>query len=380
MAIKTRNSPTENGIYGSIARCTSCVLPRTAHGLGFDADGRCDLCNWANQLTALEKQEHYSEGNIDEVIANIKLRGKNRRYDCIIGLSGGRDSSYLLHELVHKYNLRVLAAYYRTPFTPDTIDANVKRMVQLLGVKLVRMNISQKGHLKSAKKFALLWKSCPRPELINLMCASCKFTNREVFRIARKYGVKSILLGGSRYESFQFGAIQILKRKHEDSFATQTLKGLKVVRRGLLLLLAHPSIISALPLAAAASLLYLAPHSIYLRMRHPGIIRIHYFRLAEWNEADCIAALSQLGWELPSGCKSYWKADCDMAEMKNIMFQRTMGVTHMDALLSNMVRFGFISRDEALARLEKEGEISYERLKRLTDALGLPADFFNDIR
>jgi hypothetical protein len=69
-----------------------------------------------------------------------------------------------------------------------------------------------------------------------------------------------------------------------------------------------------------------------------------------------------------------------MAEMKNMMFRRTRGLTHMDALLSNMVRFGFISRDEALARLEKEGEMSYERLKRVTDALGLPADFFNDIR
>ncbi|MBA7542986.1 hypothetical protein ES705_35311 [subsurface metagenome] len=73
-----------------------------------------------------------------------------------------------------------------------------------------------------------------------------------MFRIARKYDVKSILWGGSRYEDFQFGAAQILKRKHEDSFATQAMKSWKIVRKGLLLLVAHPSIISNIFLAAAA--------------------------------------------------------------------------------------------------------------------------------
>ena len=83
-----------------------------------------------------------------------------------------------------------------------------------------------------------------------------------------------------------------------------------------------------------------------------------------------------MGWELPPGCNSYWKADCDFAEIKNIMFKKTAGVTYADALFSNMVRLGYISREEAIARDETEGKTSEVRLKRALNTLGLPENFF----
>ena len=358
-------------------RCISCVLPRSTRGLRFDQDGRCELCGKAAAGPSGEAAGGGS-ATIEEVMDRIRHRGRGRPYDCTMGLSGGRDSTYMLYELVREHRLRVLAVYYRTPFTPDAIDANVRRVTEKLGVDLEPMRISQERHRKVARGFALAWKRSPIPEFANLVCAPCKMVNHEMFRIARRHRVPSVMVGGSQYEDFQFGAAQIIGRKDEDSAGTQALKLLKVVRKGMGLLLRHPEIIPQVPLAFRAAVLYMAPHSIYLRVRYKGIDRYNYFRLKHWDEAACNRILAEVGWELPPGCNSTWKADCDMAEAKNAMFRQMRGLSYVEALFSNMIRAGAMSRSEALGRLAQEGRMSEERLARLTDALGLPRDFFAD--
>jgi len=358
-------------------RCISCVLPRSTRNLRFDQDGRCELCGKA-PADSTSKAAGDGSATIEEVVDRIRQRGRGRPYDCVMGLSGGRDSTYMLYELVREHRLRVLAAYYRTPFTPDVTDANVRRVTKVLGVDLETMQLSQERHRKVARRFSVAWKRSPIPEFANLVCAPCKFVNREMFRIAHQHQVPSVMVGGSQYEDFQFGAAQIIGRKDEDSVGTQALKLLKVVRKGMGLLLRHPEIIPQVPLAFRAAVLYLAPHSLYLRVRYKGIDRYNYFRLKHWDEAACNRVLAEVGWELPPGCNSTWKADCDMAEAKNAMFRQMRGLSYVEALFSNMIRAGAISRGEALGRLAREGRVSDDRLARLTDALGLPRGFFAD--
>ena len=360
-------------------RCVSCVLPRQTKGLRFAEDGRCALCFQAG-MTKTRKTVRRSERDLlATALERIRHKGASHEYDCVAGVSGGRDSSYMLYELVTQHHLRVLAAYYRTPFTCAVTDANVKRMTRLLNVDLVPMQISQARHAKVARRFIVAWKGSHIAEFANLVCAPCKLVNRELFRIARQNHVPTAMYGGSQYEDFQFGAVQILGRKDEDSVATQFLKLLKVLRKGAKLVLRHPGIILQVPLAFRASVLYLAPHSLYLRMRYSSIDRYNYFRLKPWDEAACNQSLTELGWELPPGCNSTWKADCDMAEAKNIMFRRTKGLSYVDALFSNMIRAGAIARPEAMERAAQEGRLSRERLARLTDALILPRSFFVDV-
>ena len=137
-------------------------------------------------------------------------------YNCLVGLSGGRDSSYLLYLLVKKHNLRCMAAYHRTPFTPDIINANVRKLTKKLNVPLIEMDISKEKHKAFAKKMMLYWIKEPDNIIANLACAPCKQHNYEVYKIAKKNNIKYIIFGGNKLENFQLGAAQTKDNKAQE--------------------------------------------------------------------------------------------------------------------------------------------------------------------
>lgn len=362
----------------AVDRCTYCILPHSTRGLSFDEEGVCDICIMQKELRKTAGDVEEGRGDVERTIEKIRELGIGKKYDCLVGLSGGRDSSYLLYQLVRVHKLRCMAAYYRTPFTSEVIEENVQRIITHLDVPLVRMNISRKFHQQYSRKVLLLWKKIPCPELINLLCAPCKYLNGQVFKIARDYNIKSIVFGGNKYETFQLGAASFTTRhgKHVHSFGSQVRRALLILKRGITFLLNHPGCIPLIPVGFKASILYINPHTPYLRIRYPDIMRIDYFHHTEYNETECTKVVtSEMDWRLPPGCNSYWRADCSMAELKNLLFHQTVGVSYLDAYLSNMVRLGIITRDQALKRLETEGKVSQDRLAQALDSLGLSGNF-----
>jgi hypothetical protein len=363
-----------------------CILPTSGHDVQFDDEGVCSICTSASKLAGKsphldsEAQEKQKQAELEKRIDRIRERGKGHAYDCLVGVSGGRDSSYLLHLLVTQHNLRCLAAYYRTPFTVDGIDANVRRMTRQLNVPLVEMNVSAEYHRRIARDMVVLWKRKPLPVIANMACAPCKFVNREAFRICRQHDIQAIIYGGNPYEIFQLsaGQLQDVDKDKKHTLGTQTLEALAYAKRGAKLLLRCASMWRYVPLGVRASFMYRCPHTVYLRLRYPEIERLEYFFYAPWDEKECHDALAALGWELPEGCNATWKADCTFAEVKNVMFRATTGVTYMDALISNMVRENVLSRDEALRRIEAEGAYSAERARDALTKMGLPLDFLGD--
>ncbi len=69
------------------------------------------------------------------IVSEIKKKGKGRSYDCVVGVSGGTDSSYLLH-LAKEYDLRVLAVNLDNGWSSDIAVSNIKKMTQKLGIDL----------------------------------------------------------------------------------------------------------------------------------------------------------------------------------------------------------------------------------------------------
>lgn len=359
-------------------RCATCVIPRTARGIEFNDEGVCGFCvNAEKEDTSLGDPKQI-EAELNRGIEDIRKRGEGRKYDCLVGVSGGRDSTFLLHRLVTKHNLRCIAAYYRTPFTPDETDDNVKRMTKNLGVPLVEMDISQEYHRKTARKIALIWKQRPDPVVANLTCAPCKMVNVEVFRVARKNDVRVIVFGVNKFEKFQLGAGQFKAKtpKGVDTLGSMALKGLILLRKGFSLVARNIKVWRYIPIGFKTSILYLHPHMPYFRLRFPEIHVFNYFSHTDWDEKECENALDAVGWKLPSGCKSTWKTDCVFAELKNYMFQKSAGLTYVDAMLSNMIRDGVLTREEALVRCQTEGQISEERFAEMERIMELPVGFF----
>jgi len=101
--------------------CSKCILKSGTPGIIFDETGTCNYCSTYNPM----KVE--GEEKLVDILEGFKK--KRSRYDCMVGVSGGRDSTYTLWKLVHDYQMRVLAVNYKNPFTdPLPILWTVERL------------------------------------------------------------------------------------------------------------------------------------------------------------------------------------------------------------------------------------------------------------
>ncbi len=361
-------------------RCLKCIIPKSAHNIRFDEKGCCELCNKSTAFDSNIKQTELNTEEITTYINKIKQNGRGRLYDCLVGVSGGRDSSYLLYLLVKKYKLRCLAAYHKTPFTPDIIDKNLRSLVKRLGVPLIEMNISKEKHRKFTKKIVEIWLKKPNSIVANIACAPCKLHNYEVYKIAFKHKIKSIVFGSNHYEEFQLGAAQskkmITKKYRQIKLWQKLYQLLMIAKRGFFILLKQPELLQYFPTIFKASVLYINNRTPYLRLLYPNLSMLDYYFVAGYNEREVLNFLTEINWKLPENCNSTWRADCSFSELKNLMFKKTSGISYVDAYFSNMIRGGLLSREEALKRIKTEGKISQARIKEVCEILGISSKLF----
>ncbi len=89
--------------------CSNCIMDTSDPTLKFDESGVCSYCiNFKNEIEPNWFPNDEGIKRITPTIQRIKKEGKNKDHDCIIGLSGGMDSTYLVHVAVTKFNLRPL--------------------------------------------------------------------------------------------------------------------------------------------------------------------------------------------------------------------------------------------------------------------------------
>lgn len=117
--------------------CTNCVMDTSDQNIQFNKEGVCDHCtgfelhvrpNWHPN----DKGRAMFAAQVDK----IKADGKDREFDCILGMSGGLDSSYLLHLAVTEFKLRPLVFHVDGGWNTDIAVNNIKVIVDKLGLDL----------------------------------------------------------------------------------------------------------------------------------------------------------------------------------------------------------------------------------------------------
>jgi N-acetyl sugar amidotransferase len=117
----------------NIVVCNRCVMDSTDSNILFDESGNCNYCN-----DYLEKDFKYTEDKelqLQKVINEIKAAGVNKKYDCIIGVSGGVDSTYVAYE-VKKRGLRPLAVHLDNGWNSELAVSNIQKTLQKLDIDL----------------------------------------------------------------------------------------------------------------------------------------------------------------------------------------------------------------------------------------------------
>lgn len=116
--------------------CRRCVMDTSAAEVIFSDDGTCNFCTRAvERVTALRATVPQRRAQWEQHVAEMKEQGKGRAYDCVIGVSGGIDSSWIAC-LTKEWGLRALAVHVDTGWNLELAVHNVKRMLETLGIDL----------------------------------------------------------------------------------------------------------------------------------------------------------------------------------------------------------------------------------------------------
>ena len=116
--------------------CARCIMDDTVQGITFDENGVCTFCHIHDEIEAAHALGEGTTQKLNDIITKIKKDGKSKKYDCIVGISGGRDSTYTLYSAV-KLGLRPLAVHFDNGWNSDSAVQNIKNACKTLGVDLL---------------------------------------------------------------------------------------------------------------------------------------------------------------------------------------------------------------------------------------------------
>ena len=118
-------------------RCTNCVMDTTDPAITFDDQGRCHHCRaFENEIRPNWHPNERGKRELEQLGRRIKETGEGREFDCIIGLSGGADSSYLTYVATEVLGLRPLLFHVDAGWNTQEAVNNIERLVTKLGVDL----------------------------------------------------------------------------------------------------------------------------------------------------------------------------------------------------------------------------------------------------
>lgn len=170
--------------------CTRCVQDSTVPGITFDEHGECNFCKLWDTLDGMFPNGEKGKKILDEIIAKIKAAGKGKKFDVAIGISGGRDSIYLLWKTVKEWGLRPIAVHFNDGFDNPVAGENMINACKKLGVELRTIT----SDWREAKQLKIDFLKASTPDLnlgTDIGIASA------IFGVANKEDVKYIMIGQS---------------------------------------------------------------------------------------------------------------------------------------------------------------------------------------
>lgn len=298
--------------------CAFCVMDTTDPEITFDVNGICNHCTSARRKMALAMRK---KGALEEMVDVVRRRGQGRAFDCLVGLSGGVDSSFVVARAVD-WGLKPLVVHVDTGWNSEIAVGNIRRMLKALNLDLQTVVINWKS-MKSLQLAFL------RSGLANLDVPQDHAIFSTLMRMARSSGV-GVLLTGSNWatESIlprQWG-YRAMDGRHlaavHSRFAQQELKEFPVTS---------------------------LTRDVFARNLSRRVRRIDALEYINYSRSEASAELQdRFGWRSygPKHAESTWTA-----YFQRILLPYRFGYDKRKAHLSSCIASGQLTREEALAEL-----------------------------
>ncbi len=164
--------------------CKNCLMDTTAANIEFNSEG---ICNFCREFEKRNENLKLQNNNLEELVNKIKKDGKNKKYDCIVGVSGGVDSSFSLLKAC-ELGLNPLAVHLDNGWNSELAQHNISKLIRTCKVDLFT-------HVINWKEYRNLQEAFFKANVLDIELLMDNAMLSVNYKMAKKYGIKYILSG-----------------------------------------------------------------------------------------------------------------------------------------------------------------------------------------
>ena len=341
----------------SLRRCSKCVLPETMPFITFDGDGVCNYC--------INYRPRNHPKPMEELRDLVRPYRRSDGADCIVPLSGGRDSCYGLHLIVKELGLKPLTFTYDWGMVTDLGRRNISRISAELGVEniIVAADIAKKRDYIAMNLRA--WLKAPNLGMISILTAGDKHFFRHLKTIQAQTGISLNLWGINPLEitHFKAGFLGVPPYFEEDRvYSHGAMKQLRYQSLRFKAMLKSPGYFNRS--------LWDTLSGEYYRSFSEKSDYFHIFDYWRWDENEIDDTLAGYDWERAPDTTTTWRIGDGTAAFYNYIYYTVAGFTEHDTFRSNQIREGDLTREQALEMVLEENAPRYQNIKWYLDVLG----------
>jgi asparagine synthetase B (glutamine-hydrolysing) len=345
--------------FANLRRCTKCILPETMPFIDFDQHGVCNYCR---------TYVPHKPSGIDALRKLVEPhRSKSASPDCLVAISGGRDSCYGLHVLKHDLGLNPIAYTYDWGVITDLGRRNQARLCGKLGIEHILVSADIPRKREYVRRNIQAWLRRPALGMIPLFMAGDKQYFYFVNQIQAQTGTSLSFLCENKLERAHFkSGFMGVDEGHARAFDIGLYKKLAVLSYHARQYALNPRYINRSVLDTV-----FAFYSAYM-IKHDNL---QLFDYVPWDESEIISVLrGEYDWELATDTSSTWRIGDGTAAFYNYIYYNVAGFTENDAFRSNQIREGKMNRDQALALVTAENQPRWDSLQWYANTIGFSLD------
>lgn len=350
----------------NLTRCNSCVLPETVPFLELDSAGVCRHCRQESYT-----RERPSEQKLTGITSQLKTNGRGE--NCVVALSGGRDSSFVLHFVTQALGLKPAVLTYDWGMLTPTGAQNQRGMINQLGLREITISDKVETKRKNIRRNILAWLHRPSLGLVPLFMAGDKHFFYHASKVKKQEDLDQMFFGitDMEAEDFKEGFCGVRSRSFSDGkqhYGLTVSQKLRVISFYGAEYILNPRLIN---LSISETLFgffsyYIFDHGYFTNL----------YEHVEWDEDKITNTIEQnYGWQREPDNPSSWRTGDASTPFISYVFLTLAGFTENDFLRSNQVRRGIIDREEALKRLASENIVRHEGLELFCKLVEIDYDF-----
>ncbi len=342
-----------------LQHCTRCILPESYPMIEFDAAGVCNFCR--NYVEARE----YGEQALFEAVE--PYRSKDGSPDCIVAFSGGRDSSYGLHYIKTVLKMNPVAFTYDWGMVTDLARRNCARLCGKLGVEHIIRAADIPTKRRYVRQQVEAWLKRPELGMVTLFTAGDKEFRKHARDLRQETGIQLVFFcSGNMIENapYKFGFLGIREGSRKMQLTAISLRD----RLAMAAYYAKQVVLN--PAYINRSLL-----DAMMAYWHTFVAKddfLYLYHYLPWNERTLLDTIhGEYDWEGATDTTTTWRIGDGTAAFYNYIYYTMAGFTEDDDMLSNMIRAGYIDRDEALRRSAEYSQPRIPSIREYAQMIGL---------